>query len=414
VDQKGCEAKGFKVGSYDAMECRARPRTTEEQYLWLKGKTQLYFSYQTCGNRDFYTDSSKSVQSVIAGRLFTAVMPSAPYAPWTYPPGYAPDALFDKAHPAWKDNGGILVKLVTAIAEKHDPPLVPSLLKGFASKRSRSSFPNSSFTACVMDVAVGNIDVCIGNFWLTLDRLSMGVNFVQPFGQDEFYILAPIMDDFLVDSFGEMLGRPWLPFSPDLWVCFFAFIAFASFVTFLTDTVFDLGDMYEPGGDAGDFQNPTKIGRYFRALQLNLLGYVGGGPQNNPSSVPGRLAALGFGWFLLILMSSYTANLASILVAKTGGGNSIQNIEDAINKKARICTLAPILAELKVDYPRGLFVTYADAPAVMRELNSHPPGLGKGGWRRALSLSLSLCGVRALYFACLLRKHMASKSDAFA
>lgn len=402
------------MGSYDAMECRARPRTTEEQYLWLKGKTQLYFSYQTCGNRDFYTDSSKSVQSVIAGRLFTAVMPSAPYAPWTYPPGYAPDALFDKAHPAWKDNGGILVKLVTAIAEKHDPPLVPSLLKGFASKRSRSSFPNSSFTACVMDVAVGNIDVCIGNFWLTLDRLSMGVNFVQPFGQDEFYILAPIMDDFLVDSFGEMLGRPWLPFSPDLWVCFFAFIAFASFVTFLTDTVFDLGDMYEPGGDAGDFQNPTKIGRYFRALQLNLLGYVGGGPQNNPSSVPGRLAALGFGWFLLILMSSYTANLASILVAKTGGGNSIQNIEDAINKKARICTLAPILAELKVDYPRGLFVTYADAPAVMRELNSHPPGLGKGGWRRALSLSLSLCGVRALYFACLLRKHMASKSDAFA
>jgi hypothetical protein len=79
-------------------------------------------------------------------------------------------------------------------------------------------------------------------------------------------------------------------------------------------------------------------------------------------------------------MSSYTANLASILVAKTGGGNSIKNIEDAINKKARICTLAPILPELKVDYPRGLFVTYVDAPAVIRELNNRP-GIGKGGWR---------------------------------
>jgi len=380
VDEKVCKSLGFAVGSYDSMECRARPRTRDEQYLWIKDLAPIYFSYQTCGNRDFYTDSSKSVQSVIAGRLFTAVMPSAPYAPWTYPPGYSPDALFDKANPAWRDNGGILVKLVTAIAEKHDPPLVPNLLKGFASKRSRSSFPNSSFTACVMDVAVGNIDVCIGNFWLTLDRLSMGVNFVQPFGQDEFYILAPIADDFLVDSFGEMLGRPWLPFSPELWVCFFGFIAFASFVTFLTDTVFDVGDIYEPGGDPGDFQNPTKIGRYCRALQLNLLGYVAGGPQNNPTSVPGRLAALGFGWFLLILMSSYTANLASILVAKTSGGNSINNIEDAINKKARICTLAPILPELKVEYPRGLFVTYVDAPAVIRELNNRP-GIGEGGWR---------------------------------
>ena len=110
------------------------------------------------------------------------------------------------------------------------------------------------------------------------------------------------------------------------------------------------------------------------------MGYVGGGPQNNPTSVPGRLATIGFGWFLLILMSSYTANLASILVAKTGGGNSIQNIQDAIAKKARICTLAPIVPELKVEYPNGLFVSYVDAPAVINELNNRPE-IGKGGWR---------------------------------
>jgi len=85
------------------------------------------------------------------------------------------------------------VKLVNALAAKHDPPLVPRLLTGFGAKRSKSFYPDSSFTACVMDVAVGNIDLCIGNFWMTVERLAMGVDFVQPFGHDDFYVFAPIV-----------------------------------------------------------------------------------------------------------------------------------------------------------------------------------------------------------------------------
>jgi hypothetical protein len=379
-DAKLCKDLGFKMGSYDSISCRARPKTKED-FLWLKNASAVYFSFQTCGNRDHYTNSTQSVTSAVAGRVITCVIPSAPYAPWTYPSGYAPDSLFEKANPVWRGNGGILVKLVNALAAKHDPPLVPRLLTGFGAKRSKSFYPDSSFTACVMDVAVGNIDLCIGNFWMTVERLAMGVDFVQPFGHDDFYVFAPIVEDSnVVDSFGEMLQRPWMPFSSSLWCCFFAFIVFASFVTFLTDTVFDVGDIFEPGREDGDFQNPTKIGRYFRALQLNVLGYVTCGPQNNPSSVPGRLAAIGFGWFLLILMSSYTANLASILVAKTGGGNSITSIGDAITKKARICTVAPILLELQVLYPSALLKSYVDAPTVIKTLIEHPE-FGLGAWR---------------------------------
>ena len=54
----------------------------------------------------------------------------------------------------------------------------------------------------------------------------------------------------------------------------------------------------------------------------------------------------------------------------------MQNIEDTIIKKVRICTLAPILSELKVEYRRGLFVTYVDAPTVIRTPNQSPE-LGK-------------------------------------
>ena len=42
------------------------------------------------------------------------------------------------------------------------------------------AFPGSAFTACALDVRVGRLDMCIGNFWVTAQRLAL-VDFVQPF-----------------------------------------------------------------------------------------------------------------------------------------------------------------------------------------------------------------------------------------
>jgi hypothetical protein len=50
-------------------------------------------------------------------------------------------------------------------------------------------FPGSKYTACVMDVRVGKLDLCIGNFWVTSQRLSI-VDFVQPFAEDRIYLLT--------------------------------------------------------------------------------------------------------------------------------------------------------------------------------------------------------------------------------
>jgi hypothetical protein len=213
VDKLGCEALGFKVGSYDSILCRARDKT-RESYAWLEGKgknaSNVFFSYQTCGNLDFYTrevDEKRTVQSTIAGRFFTAVIPSDALAPWVYPPGYVANS--NSANPAWKGNGGVLVNMMGEVAARHDPPLQPQLFKGFASKQARRFYPNSSFTACVMDVAVGRVDMCIGDFWLTTERLNMGASFLQPFGSDEFYLLAPKAKPKQL-TFGEILAKPWV------------------------------------------------------------------------------------------------------------------------------------------------------------------------------------------------------------
>ena len=73
---------------------------------------------------------------------------------------------------------------------EHNPALKLRLLDGFGSKQSREKFSLSSFSACVMDVVVGKVDLCIGDFWVTESRLSTGVQFLLPFGSDDFYIIA--------------------------------------------------------------------------------------------------------------------------------------------------------------------------------------------------------------------------------
>lgn len=76
---------------------------------------------------------------------------------------------------------------------------------------------------------------------------------------------------------------------------------------------------------------------------------------------------LGFGWFLLIIMASYTANLASILVAlKTAEG--IGSIEDAIAQKVSICIVPQVAMEMASSYPTGVafFKQIPDARAIVR------------------------------------------------
>ena len=102
-----------------------------------------------------------------------------------------------------------------------------------------------------------------------------------------------VSDSQRLSTLTVVVFQPWAPFSTHLWLCFFAFLLFSALVTLLTDSIMDIGDQFEDHEDSDDFDNPTLIGRYIKAVYLNTLGWVSAGPVNNPSSVPARLAALG-------------------------------------------------------------------------------------------------------------------------
>jgi hypothetical protein len=64
----------------------------------------------------------------------------------------------------WQGYTGVLPTFVENVAQEVN--LNVTLRGHFASAQSKATFPGSSFTACVFDVAVGKVDMCVGNFWV--------------------------------------------------------------------------------------------------------------------------------------------------------------------------------------------------------------------------------------------------------
>ena len=83
------------------------------------------------------------------------------------------------------------------------------------------------------------------------------------------------------------------------------------------------------------------------------------GPENNPQTVPARVATFGFGFFCMIVLTSYTANLASLLVMEAGR-NAIESLEDAINADMKICILGAVKDEFQGRYPKASLVETSD------------------------------------------------------
>jgi hypothetical protein len=140
----------------------------------------------------------------------------------------------------------------------------------------------------VDDSNCSRTDLGIGDFWVTSERLGYGIKFLIPsYSADDMYLIAPNAKK--PETIGEILAKPFSPFDVVLWLWIIAYVAFSALVTAITDT-----------DNRDDFENPAFLARYLKSFFLNATGYVKGGPENSPKSVPARVATWGFGFFCMI------------------------------------------------------------------------------------------------------------------
>jgi len=72
----------------------------------------------------------------------------------------------------------------------------------------------SSWSACIHDLAVGRLDLCLGDFWVTQERLKM-VNFLPSIEMDNFFLVMPGDGE---ESVADIMAKPFRPFEGFTWV----------------------------------------------------------------------------------------------------------------------------------------------------------------------------------------------------
>ena len=133
-----------------------------------------------------------------------------------------------------------------------------------------------------------------------------------------------------------MVTKIFEPFSPALWLV----IVVASMLVGLT--MWFLGEV----------QHDNIFMGILSGTRLAFMKFLGQGGFTSAKTRGGGIVLFGFGFMCMLGASSYTANLASILLT-SHLETSIKNIDDAIKQQVPICILEPLKGPMLGKFPRS-------------------------------------------------------------
>jgi hypothetical protein len=100
-------------------------------------------------------------------------------------------------------------------------------------------------------------------------------------------------------------------------------------------------------------KGPSEAPKTFATEVFNSFsGFARFGFTVSPLSATGRIARLGYAFFLLIIIASYTANLASYLMILQQPTYKFMSLQDVSAKGGTVCVKDPIAIDLLARYPR--------------------------------------------------------------
>ena len=183
---------------------------------------ELHYSYETCGNLNSYAESRHYEQ--LSGMHLRVAFPGDSGA------GYTLYTIQHGVDEGKKD--GSVWGFMAGVLKEGNVSWTPQEI----SNASRSRF-NSSYSACVHDVALGELDLCIGPFWMTPERLLMAP-YTTPLFDDHFQLIVRRTEEdydgsgvlYVFKQLADNLHMPFRPFTPIAWAFILSTTAFMSTV----------------------------------------------------------------------------------------------------------------------------------------------------------------------------------------
>ena len=351
----------------------------------------LFYSYTTCGNPDADFHKYASTRQTKNQQLLTTIPGSR--SPFHYKYENENEKIvapFDgttyyNQNVKYEEDGVIIDYLakLTNTAKQNNVTFKYQPRSGGSKIRS----PNSAFTGAVTDVQAGISDMAAGMFWITSERLSM-TTFTVPLFQAGLLLYQPELEE--EEGLFHSARQMFKPFHTGLWIllCVFVIVVGILNVWFASRS----GDRNKWRAAISDsrFQNAPFTRRVIVYTQLFLASILdsfvqcfgGGVSLDSDSTFPSKILAFGFGFFVLISISSYTANLTSFLTSRAQNGY-ISSMDAAVSKKTAICA-APVLKNmLKTKWKGGKFffleVEGGKGFDIKKAVNETAKGTAKGG-----------------------------------
>eukprot|EP01052_Picozoa_sp_SAG31_P008337 SAG31_NODE_419_length_15872_cov_21.857985_6_plen_364_part_00 len=188
------------------------------------------------------------------------------------------------------------------------------------------------------------------------------------------------------DEFVEHLKTPFRPLTPGAWALIFATIIVAGFgLSFIEPSALAfewrqvtpevLNESIQSQEDDGvqlEWQVPDatfadrmnvrcgipifhivskKLTELVGSMYYGSLGLIAGSPIHESDSMPGRLLTVGFGFFCLVCLSSYTASLATLLMMANQRVSTITSLDDVIASGEPLCIRGAMLDNFLATYP---------------------------------------------------------------
>jgi len=273
---------------------------------------------------------------------------------------FSEEVLFRPGNEFYDDNipyEGIYITYIKKIQEVSGGD-IQNINFTYRSQASSLVHPGSSFTAAVQDLEDGLVDMAVGPFWITAQRLRMS-SFTLPLVYDKTYLVIP--KPGTKETLNAQIGKVLAPLSMDLW---WLLIGFTVITALLSVWFSDRSDkvMNEHARQAGLQRNMPRQRRRKRVyarlaldacLQKGGYFFSAGVEQDESATLSNKLLLFGFGFFILISVSAYVANLAAFLTLSTT--ESVRTIDEAVATGVTICAHIALKVELEVAWPDAKF-----------------------------------------------------------
>ena len=294
----------------DPSKCKLSKNNTYKQSSYFPN---LYYSYTTCGSNDRWREFQ--IKDQLKGATLRVGVP-AQY----YPDHFKLDA--DGNPILWNldinagvgEFQGIYIELLTKIA----------LFAGFTiqyesvSANAREQHAGT-WDACIQDVGLGILDMCVGDFWETMERRER-VQFTTAIYNELFYMRVPKPRND--DSFLAAIQKLFQPFTPSLWLT----IVLAIIVVGLSYTILDSNRKTTRS------EMPEIIMESLYAATMELMN----GAENKDKPMYYKIVTVVWSFFVLIIIAAYTANLAAFLSQKKAI-HEIISMDDCEAKDCNLC-----------------------------------------------------------------------------